>query len=82
MLKYRQFDWSTEKTKYLCIHCKEGFSHLPPAVPNECISGHTHTFIKRSNIISDKKREELAQAYLWGKKIGEKILGDEKNETN
>jgi BRCT domain type II-containing protein len=59
----------SENTRYLCINCKQGFNHLPPAKLDECISGHEHVFIKRNNIITREKREKLVQAYLFGKRV-------------
>jgi hypothetical protein len=59
-----------KETKYLCIHCKAGFDHLPYYKPNECIMGYEHDFIKRSSILTREKREQLATAYILGKNIG------------
>lgn len=60
--------------KYLCINCKQEFNHIPPYRNNECFSGHTHTFIKSSSIITNEERNSLANAFLLGKKVAEKIL--------
>lgn len=46
--------------RFLCIHCKEDFDKLPKERPNECRSGYTHLFVRKTHIeqIMKKRKAE------------------------
>ena len=42
--------------KYICINCKEEFDEIPEERNNECRSGYTHRFIKKTSILKRTKK--------------------------